>query len=400
MILYIREDKDVIHYYGYASYEPKMLKSAGFRDSVCTDYGYTDKTALKASEALITRVAPAIYFAGSVVGTDNALSKLKSLPYELDKVFVPDSGKLSYYIKFGSSFDGLKDDDMSDVEYCKLLKSKLTTYTEEVMSRTVIEELRMMFAKEKKDRHWEFNDIKYWDPPVKKPTFLTGNKILYFPNLKKYKDKHLYLATNVKETDEIGKQMKSINYTIMLCNDIEEVTALVKKLDTTLSQPIVIKTDVLYNKSVLRNMKYGSLVLNRYCGVIEVAAPNGEVLALLYSPPGLMMILRDDIRATLSVFEKSDSKIITESIYRDGKIIPDLGNKFVLDEEINGAKIKLYSGIDTLDRNLFKRLEKKKPSVSLFHISSEKLTRYYTSIEIEDAIAISYAPFNNLSFKK
>jgi len=400
MILYIREVNDVIHYYGYATYEPKMLKAAGFRDSVCTDYGYADKSALKVADAPMVRVAPSVYFAGTVKGYNEAIVKIKALPYEVDKVFMPDSGPFSYFLRFGASHDGLKKSDIEDIAYCNLLKAKAVEYIDEVMSSTIFGELTQMYAQDKKENDWVFEDMKYWDPAVSKPTFLIGNKLVYFPNLKEYKGKNLYLATNVKEVDEIGKQMKSVNYTIMLCDEIPEVSALIGKLDSSLSQPIVIKTDALYNKSVLRNIKYGSLVLKRYCGVVEVTAPNGEVLALLYSPPGLMMILRDDIRSTLSVYEKSDSKIITEQLYENNVFKKELENKFVLNEEVAGTKIRLHSGIDTLDRNLFKRLEKKKPSISLFHISSEKVTRYYTSIETEDEIAISYSPFNNLAFKK
>jgi len=400
MILYIREVNDVIHYYGYASYEPKMLKAAGFRESVCTDYGYVDKSALKAADTLMVRVAPSVYFAGTVKGYNEAISKIKDLPYKVEKVFVPDSGPFSYFLRFGASHDGLKESDISDVSYCDMLKNKAVEYIDEVMSRTIFGELTQMYAQDKRDNDWVFEDAKYWDPSVSKPTFLVGNKLVYFPNLKEYKGMSLYLATNVKEVDEIGKQMKSVNYTIMLCDEIPEVAALIDKLDLSLSQPIVIKTDTLYNKSVLRNIGYGSLVLKRYCGVVEVTAPNGEVLALLYSPPGLMMILRDDIRSTLNVYEKSDSKIITERIYEGGLFKKELGNKFVLNEEVVGTKILLHSGIDTLDRNLFKRIEKKKPSVSLFHISSERMTRYYTSVETESEVAISYSPFNNLAFKK
>ena len=401
MILYIRELDDAIHYYGYASYEPKMAKSAGFRESVCSNIGYVDKSFIRDSEdGSIERVSPTKYFAGSSTSINTVMKAIRDLGFDIDVSYIPDNGPVSYYLKFGSSFDGLSDDSISDQNLVKVLKEKNKPYIDEIMSSTIYEELVHMFDKDKKDVQWVFDDPKYWDPKVNKPTFLIGNKIVFFPNLKTYKGYHLYLATNVKESDEIGKQLKSVNYTIMLCPEIEEITSLVNKLDLSLSQPIVIKSDVLYNKSVLRNIKYGRLVLKRYCGAIEVTAPNGQVLAILYSPPGLMMILRDDIRSTLSIFDKADSKIITDKIYTDGKFNAKLENKFILKDELSGASVMLHSGIDTLDRNLFKRLEKKNPCVSLFHLDGPKAIKYYTSIEIENEIAISYSPFNNLSFKK
>lgn len=388
MLVYILLKNQKFIYFGYKNYAEGTGNYTGPENDIATTNGYKKK-----SDNDIVPVIPATYFSGINNDINVVLESIKKIG-KVEKLIVIGTNKLSFYLSHGESHDGFKDKQFKDTEYMKLLRSNAHN---EMSSVTTDKLTRELLNLESGD--WIFDDVKYWNPKVNKPIMMTGNKIAYFPTLRKIKDDFIYVATNVKENDELGKQISTINYTIMIGEEIKEVANLIEMLDLNLGQPVVIKTDILFRPDTVRSMRYGGLITKRYMGVIELRTPSGDVIALLYSPSGAMMAMQDDIAITLSIYNKNNIVDITDKIY-ENNLIKSKDNKFIIDVIVNGLNINVMTSVDTLTRNHLKRLEKLKPNVSLLYYERDKSMSYYTVITTENNVAISYSPFNNLVFKK
>jgi len=390
MITYLVKNGNKYIYFGYKDYVEGLGNYTGLKNEIATVHGYIEK----GTEGDIKTVIPNCYFSGVSSDINKVLSAIKSLG-EVEHLIVAGTNQFAFYLIHGESHDGVKDSLFKDSEYIKLLRSKSVSSNKGDTVDKLVSELTTI-----EEGDWVFEDKKYWDPKVTKPTMLTGKKIVYFPNLSKYNDKHLYLTTNVKETDELGKQINSINYTMIIGNEIPEVTELINLLDLRLNQPIVIKSDILFGKDNIRVRKYGKIYTKRFAGVIELKYPNDDVVALHYSPSGMMMVMRDDLTSVLKIFEQDMSVDITSKIYDGDSKVIHIDSKFSIDVDVCEDKIKIISSVDTLDRNHFKRIEKLKPTVSLLYYNRLNVMKYFTVIKTEDDTVISYAPFNNIRYQK
>ena len=240
----------------------------------------------------------------------------------------------------------------------------------------------------------EYTDSKYWKPKIVK-NHLINFKNLFF--MKGLGNPNLYTIINYGTDVELGKKTNSATFGLVKLHEpIEYINSVIDKFNSYLGSKSVISTidlKVLYSQRMLHYYKlFKDEILipsprgRKYLSVLEEDIVCSEVY-----PPGLAksaldktLILNNiiyDYEHEKNMFHYVD---ITDKIYGlddKGKVKTILNQTdTILDVPIDCGVIKLEVGIDIIDRNALKNLEKEETKVYLVYTYKSETSVQYWSL--------------------
>ena len=385
MVLYIKEYKGGYIYFGYTDYTDGVANYSGLKDDVATKEGYTNKKLVKDNA-----VIPEVYIAGYSKDIDKVITD------DIESLIIH-PGKLRDYVINGETPDGLKDKDFTHHDKVKSLKDKVVPIPTSDTYGILVKELTAL-SNDEVERSYRFEDKKYLTPTVKKPLLLRGSNLLVFPGIREHDGKKLYVTVNQSDDTDIGKQAGTISNTILLNDGIAEVESLIAQLPNELNIPVIINITKLFSSTSVRLAKYNTIITKRFTGAMVLSLPGEDPIATIYSPPGLLFVMGNEIKTYLSIPTKSISLI--DRFYKDKKILPGIENNFSHKLDIEGTVVRYEADVDTLDRNHIKRIEKVVKSFDLNYSIHGKVIKYSTIIKTEEETAIVYSPRHSINFIK
>ena len=248
------------------------------------------------------------------------------------------------------------------------------------------------------------NGDEYWRYKIVKPDLMHANNIYNTTHC----EKGVYYTLSYKETLEIGANDGNVNYSALrLKNEIpivEDIRVMFNTILGTDEGPYVIHLLLLRSK-VVTNLLWmykdylDKLIVITTFDRLRAKIPRvfiGEYkVASLLFPPNLALKTMDKLdvldRVLLDSLKKD--KIygyidITDRLYENGKIHKDfLQNtklmKFDIRTEAGKYKVPIVFGIDTIDRNAFKRLEKTNPIVTLIYREFGGSLQYWVTVQTD-----------------
>jgi hypothetical protein len=169
-------------------------------------------------------------------------------------------------------------------------------------------------------------------------------------------------------------------------------------------KPSIVNVSTLYKPLVVDYIgSYGSVLINIeeiFSYGTRVSVGNEIVMHNLY-PSGLAMRAYDSVDILSGIVTAADVDVVhktdvTDLFYKDGAIVLPQGTKEVnLKVKVfkRLRKVKLTLGIDLLDRNSLKKLEKLEPRVTVaIKYTNANIASVYTIIELNDG---SYSVWGN-----
>ena len=402
MVLYLVIQKKTCYIFGYSNWIEKKFNGSGPDNLLATTSGY--EVVSKTTEQVF--VSPSTYHLGYCSSETKEIEKVLS---EFDLTHLVVTGDYSSdfytYLKIGESIDGYKDRDFKDHKVVKALMA-ITVKDYTSVAEKFLPELKRL-SKLHGDKYMlAIGDPKYWNPKRNTLDYFVGNQLVSFSDLKYIDNKRLYVCTNVKDkdADEIGKPAKSINYTISLGVEVDAIERPFNALEEhlgTMKVPALVNLSNLYNKDTVRCNKIDdTLTLKKYFNSITVENISGLAQGICFIPPGLMFKFQSSIKEVLNAQPHCTSVDITDAFYNDKKLLPHVTNGYIYKYILDGNVLAIELGIDTLTRNQLKRFEKKDIKITLMYIVIKSMIKYYTRIDVDGIVLISYAPYNNTVYKK
>lgn len=268
---------------------------------------------------------------------------------------------------------------------------------------------------------------KYWSNNVEENELLKFKQLFFTNSLRAQRDEIIYSVMNYKTDVEPGTRTHdALLGLVSVINPPVIIEDAIKYFHKSTSTTSVLSTinlknlysrDVsypytLYGDSIYTYIHNKRTLFKRSIPIITPVNPPGLSTKLLmdmqfmYNFISTYRTIKDDVLKEEVMVNKSLLFInITDRIYGFGTkkqqlscIIPQ-GNTYIdIEHSVNNKAIKfpISLGKDTLDRNNFKRLESRNPTVILIvDIKSDKFFEYYTLIEVEGDIGVYTNLYSN-----
>jgi hypothetical protein len=283
----------------------------------------------------------------------------------------------------------------------------------------------------KRDYHISLSDAKtYWTPKRLKEDLIISRHVVF----KNIPDEHVtYCFCNYKKDDAIGLQTNYVSYyqlyTEEKIREFEHIRRLMRKLLGDNAVICTINSELVYDKTGVRLMSvFGndSMLAGIKKGKAIIRRPDGTVIASEIKPVGIAgaaqgncdvvgTVMRDYVKMFRDKPHRLRYTELTDTIWDNGKIRKEVGNGHIIVKEIRDDfirdvksnktyKLKLVTGIDVVDRNTLKRVEKKDPVLYLaINQISDTIFEYYTVLHLrsEDKLIVWTNIYSNkLPFKK
>jgi hypothetical protein len=288
--------------------------------------------------------------------------------------------------------------------------------------------------------------IRYWKYDSERHPFVSQQR-MYFNTLKEYcKPGEYYLGNHGTEDDMLGKRMSDGCYSVVRLKTpdpaIETVRDYTLELAEGMDTIVMIRIDQLFSTNTHKEVSsYGKIAMPRAkrsrldlnCLEEEPGAGKDEggdrkrkPLTREFRPPKLAMRAVEsvsDLIEKLELYLAKDPRIVTtdltgilyetkeKPVGKKGEVVSstELQERFVVGfaalevqanyqvgEGTGQAGISLMMGMDILNRNSLKRLEKSNPKVTLITwLESSQAFRYATVIEADGDIGIWAGVYGN-----
>jgi hypothetical protein len=282
----------------------------------------------------------------------------------------------------------------------------------------------------KRDRFFKLNKHKlYWDPKKEKNGLIISRHVVFknIPN-----ERITYCFCNYKKDDPIGLQTNYVAYyqwyTKEPVPEFEQVRNMLREELEDNTVICTINSELLFDKASLQaRMIYGTdYLMKRYKrDKITLIRPDGTVVASEIKPVGVAgaaqtncdivgSVMKDYVKGLKGEKTRLNYIDITDRFYDNGKIRKEIDTGFILrydaeSQEVmavdkKGYKLKLVTGIDIIDRNTIKRIEKLNPSMFLaFNRLNQHMFEFYTVVHLkdtDDVIVWTNIFSNKLPYKK
>jgi len=404
-----------------------------------TNIGYLEKEQLPKIEH--TLVSPIVYInavysytppgtnnIGELLGVAETLNQLLKLDgYNLTKViFKTDSTYVLgviHTIKFDKNKEWKLDTTKPNYNYWLLLEGLLTEADEANLEVTAIKVKahgtdlgnnvadRLAFLGRDKSTHnkpellFKLTDSKkYWKPNVVRHPLLKVKQIFFTGEHRAiHRDHTMYSIINYNTEDETGKKSNVAGFGLVVFQDNPpvEIETYINNYTDKLHNMSVISTivlDQLYAQPTMLNSElFGNDVITFNHKTKQLSVLEGEPVVMAIRPPGLAnaaikktYVLYNLVKDYLTSKEDTFSRTytdITNHVYEvndKGKNLCTLpATAKLLPIKIPEATITLDLGLDIINRNNLKSIEKLEPKLTLVvNKISDKFLEYYTIVEL------------------
>jgi uncharacterized protein YfkK (UPF0435 family) len=418
-LVYIDVKDNIPYAFGY-EYEDSSKRTNSPQKFPATIKGYTDK--FKDGYANIKRV---IYITSKSKDFNTAcydiLAQLFKYPdVKRINLLTPKLSEVLYYFLEGPKEFGINDNSFQS------FKSDTTNTIRELIKDVEIENIveinplvssiskavanGIKYGAFQQDTIIEVDGKDYWKKFEYKNPLMFGKYTLIDRTSFKEDGKYKLLSVQYPSAEEISRKLLMVNESVIYTNDIpEEVLDIIENMFDFLqtdSRLFIIDLGVINDNITLRLTKdFGLGYIRDFKRAQQylLKGITGQILAYTIYPPGLSNKLLDSVKYLTS--DDYNTLDITDLIYdnNDGKLTikKDIKqSKHVLNIKLDVGTIVLLLGIDTLPRNVFKRLEKDNPRVYVGYKLEENIISYRTRIVTDKDICYSYSPYNSQTLRK
>lgn len=273
----------------------------------------------------------------------------------------------------------------------------------------------------------------YWSTEVNKNPLLDFRG-LFFNTLKGYNTPGLYYLSNKDKEDEIiGSSQADTAYGVVRLKEPNEVIEYIRNKQSFVAGNgerdllVLGKLSTLFNGVVYNDiLEYGDSVLETNGNKWDfIHVTNKEPVTRILNPPKIAMRAVENISylaATLEDYENNSENLcvtdVTHFFYdtvsvkkgkeetithklKDEYIVgfakKDFDVNYKVNDTVKSTKLILTFGVDIINRNALKRIEKEDPVIHIVTwTESDMMIRYATVIKTKDDISIWSATHSNL----
>jgi hypothetical protein len=375
MVAYVMEKDKTLHIFAY-TYSKRLSKSSNKQVIAKlhpTTKGYQPKSQTVYPQVVIDKVK---------------FYTVQVEEFELESpevvYFITPKSELYSYIKTGSAYAKYGRTKFRNQEFIKGLECVSYTLTNgEFVSiiSTLMNNLGVNYS-------YEFTGDEFFTHKINKDIFIHNNLLLYKDVV--YNNKKVYIG--YKGSDGSAFEFINNNTNVILYLNYQHELVEKVLVDT---ETITILLNNLFNIHTYQSIyNFKKLVTyKRYLGKGYMNLVD-EVISFYIDGDILSEKYKGKIEWIIDKFDSLPSIDITDMIYKDNKIIID--NNQLLKVRVKRRIVPIKIGIDTLSRNLFKRLEKYKDiTVKVVYSEDTQTIYFFTVIKFGETILISYSPFLN-----
>jgi len=259
------------------------------------------------------------------------------------------------------------------------------------------------------DGMYEYKDPKFFKMPKIFPPEFFGKYIIVDKQFYKEDNKYNYILARYPTDTQLGRNINMVTESYIqedepipyLDNIITEMMRREGTTDTMLTMELDLLTDMLVYKelSMFKDVIKSPFKYVKKSTHSELTTLSGVRVIYTVYPPGLMIKLLDNRKKVLQYDKEVD---ITNRFYittdKGLKIDPELTqSKHIKSFTLPEGKVVLMLGVDSLNRNVYKRLENIVKKVSLIYTIKERVIHYAVKVTLTTGYNITHSPTNSIA---